>query len=601
MDGLGGPWYSLENEVIEAVKALRAGDFVQVLRSSGGFLFGEVRPEEWEEVPESHFSSPELAAASGGLPDPGDFAYMTCFLFSKRLTRWVLMGEGDEYFTEVQGEAARWGAPRHWRATLAALLAAACLGLYTRGNFTGPEVDKECELQGLYPFPFMASLLPPSEEVKVDTSSQGSPSPLPETSRRQWILQEESSEASPFPLDAPLSPCDAASLRLLSPPCLGDAAYAHICLPQYLATARILLGALTAPVLGGLVSVVNSARSAVSPVSDISEKRKGLLHAASREVPGISRLAGRACALAFRSLAGKGKGVGGGINLLWKECVGHYFVASSSLCPEYGMLFSDGDVFRRKLVEKELLESGAGDRFYGGDDEEEEEGREINSQESSLLACSGKGERSMQQKQQPQGSPRPFIARFLLEWGLVQHSFGKTAGAKTSFFIAKRETGLATLLTGVKGKRTKHASFFTAQLVLKAASVGRLRDIAMREGELAVSLGAAEGKFSGSISVDKVSSVGEGDEATSVGRSGDACSGGEVHATKGSFEEVKEVESEDAPHETLSLPQRVVLGGLRDVTLGEVDSKTELLEKIALADPEDAASLASSEATRHEL
>jgi hypothetical protein len=45
-----------------------------------------------------------------------------------------------------------------------------------------------------------------------------------------------------------------------------------------------------------------------------------------------------------------------------------------------------------------------------------------------------------------------------------QHFFGRESAAKTSFFLARRETGLRTELTGALGRRTKFQTFDTAQV-----------------------------------------------------------------------------------------------------------------------------------------
>ena len=244
--------------------------------------------------------------------------------------------------------------------------------------------------------------------------------------------------------------------------------------------------------------------------------------------------------------------------LLWTEATVLFARVGATLAPDLRVAFSGADVFLRSLVANDLAATGASGRrdFVDADDTcaEFDRGGERAVDASALAAA----------VQQPGWEPRPRVARLLLEWGLAQHAFGRVSGAKTSFFLAKRETALATSLTGAAGRRLKFQTFNVAQLVLRAASVGEQALAARSEGEAALAAGAAMGKWS-SVSADAAQ--------TDVAPSQVRLSEGEGAVADGDGDS----EQASAP------PPNFVFGGLRQVAHAEADARTDLLESTIFA------------------
>ena len=137
-----------------------------------------------------------------------------------------------------------------------------------------------------------------------------------------------------------------------------------------------------------------------------------------------------------------------------------------------------------------------------------------------------------------------------------------TSAAKTSFFLAKRETGLETLLTGVLGRKTKFQSFDLAQLVLRAASSGEQLQHAINQALEAEEYGAG-GEFGASKlrSLGLVPPVSEPTDEEQMRK------------------ETEALEAKDVSSNAVSTQSKpLILGGIQTVSLQELDNTNILLE-----------------------
>ena len=595
-DPLAAPWLSLESDVLEAVSDLRAGRYTNVLSRAGsgvdsassfGSLLSAVSSDEWPSPAPSDFATPETTAAAGGPPSLGDAPFITG-LFAKRASRFVTHAEGDEYFIDGVGVGS---APARWRALLVGAVAAAALSLFDQSNVTGPEL-LPAAIAGVHPAPWAASLLPAgevaaAEKAAGEAAARDAIEAEAAWTRSQWqrdrvkAMAEENEDGNgngngTNPLEgdsgeavapaaaliinqdeigltaAPrlIGPLTKYSLLSLSPPG-DDEVYALLPHPHFLATARYLLSGLVRPVEGGSTAVA-SAAAAEARAGATPDPRISALHSITDDVGVLHWLAARAALAHAHALLEREPH-----RLVWLEVAAYFRRAALSLCPDVSVAFTERDVFRRRLVATQLRESGAPDREMGdlaiaGDD----------AQETAAIAAIAGPARA-----------RPLVARLLLEWGLAQHALKRAAGAKTSFFLAKRETGLLTCLSGASGKRTKFQRFNTIQLVLNAASTGAQADFAVLEATVAKERAIAAGRFTSSSAVAKEGQV----DALAV-------------AAAAAVAVVDPVTGQVAPS--------FVLGGVREVKHSDVDNTTELLETVEIV---AGAGTEAERAARHEL
>ena len=574
-DPLALPWLTLEDEVLTAIGDIRNGNYAQILSrassstSSYRCILSPVTSDEWPNPAPSDFATPETVAQAGGAPSLSDSSFITS-LFSKRVSRYVAMGEGDDYFIDIINMNSP-SPPRAWRALLVSTIATASLALFTQANVTGPELSNVNDIANIYPQPWAASLLPIAEVLAAEKATnelnlkQIADSEAARE-RSQWQAEDkntktdtltaatttvtsnndEEDEGLSFLSKTPriIDPLTKYSLLSLSPPG-GDEVYALLQLPHFLTTARFLLAGSVRPIEGGSTAV--SISSALEMRSGaIADPRIKALYDITDGISAIHWLTARATLAHSQALLGRETH-----GLLWKETAGLYRRIALLEAPDVAIAFTERDIFRRRLVATQLAQSGAQDREMGdlpveGDNEEESKAIETaNARENPTIA-------------------RPYVAHLLLEWGLAQHASKRAAGAKTSFFLAKRETALLTSLSGASGKRTKFQLFNTIQLVLNAASTGAQADIAIQEATDALARGAAVGRFSNTTTT----TTGGGEDVVNV----DAVTG--------------------------QAPPSFVLGGVREVKHSDVDGTTELLENIALV---DGAGTDAEKATRHEL
>lgn len=279
--------------------------------------------------------------------------------------------------------------------------------------------------------------------------------------------------------------------------------------------------------------------------------------------------------------------------------------AALRICPGHAAAFNTGDAFLRPLVEAEFIATSTqGSR-----------GHESGAPPVVAAVAAAASGATM-----PGGST--LAARLLLEWGLAQvrlaaarvlefacprppshhhhdptpphpphhsppqHFFGRESAAKTSFFLAKRETGLRTELTGALGRRTKFQTFDVAQLILRAASVGAQAAAAVTDALRADELGAARGRFGvdalrkegllGAAAADAAKTTTAAEAAVPL----PAASLGpdEPLAAEGSAGE----QSAGAAAAASSASIIPVLGGVTTVTLDEADADNILLEQVCL-------------------
>jgi tetratricopeptide (TPR) repeat protein len=174
--------------------------------------------------------------------------------------------------------------------------------------------------------------------------------------------------------------------------------------------------------------------------------------------------------------------------------------------------------------------------------------------------------------------------RFLLEWGLTQHFFNHDASARASYHMAKAESGFQLELTGVLGKRTKYQSFLISQLVVKASSSS--------------STSVVKASSSSSTSVVKASSSSSTSNTTALEGEERERGGGETsmsnidksksesidHSSSDILKSDEERRSEEShlPVSDFSNLGTRVLGGVREIALGDVDKDTILMEGMTL-------------------
>jgi hypothetical protein len=215
---------------------------------------------------------------------------------------------------------------------------------------------------------------------------------------------------------------------------------------------------------------------------------------------------------------------------------------------EFMPAFADGDAFQRDLVAAEFAEVvQEGSRAEGASDEHALPSAQQTRTVEAFSATT---------------------ARLLLEWGHAQHFFGRHAGAKTSFLLAKRASGLRTRLTGALGRRTKFQAFDVTQLVLRARSVGAQAHAALQEALHAEAVGGGEGRFT-AASLRK-----QGLLESQPSHSAAPPPALEPASAPSSAGEATVIDGTDA------MQRNVALGGIRQLTLDEVDSDNIRLEHI---------------------
>lgn len=592
-------WGTISIQVAALASALASGNYLDAFSSDIALtLFRTVDEDE----------------AEGTKPD--SFSTLVT-MFRWRLQRFVVQGEGDAY---ADGEGSI-DTLVHYRAAAVVFLAAAALNAYVQGNYTGPEFP-EAQLDQFSPLPYMRSLLG-LPEWEPASKPAWHPTTAAETRIGQAGLSVSLLSTGPAATDALVaaaagvaarSPLAAASLSALQ---VGsDDAYEHIAVPHWLVTARVLLTALLGPAdtssaterahaKGALAAEPKPPAPAAGGVD--ADVRFARLHAAGRAIPGASWWGARSAVLHQRSMVEREPSL-----LLWREAALRFRCAARALCPGYLPAFGTADVFMRDFVAAEFEATAAVDvdrralsgAPRAGEEEappiiEDEDGNGASGKGGAPPATSAGANAAASPARAP---PSPVVARLLLEWGNAQHFFGRASAAKTAFFLARRETGLRTRLTGVLGRRTKFQKFDISQLVLHARSEGVQAAAAAADAARAEQLGAAPGRYSAAAlrgdEPEPTPAVEAAAPATEDAAPVPAAAAASTDAPAASTDAPAAPAGEDgaapaapvnelAPDAPLPVDERItaapmLLGGVRSMRLDQVDSDNILLEEVRL-------------------
>lgn len=467
--------------VAEAAHALADGDFLRVMSMPPAVeMCAPVDEDEREST------------------DPANFRDLVA-LFRWRAVKYIVQGA----VTEEREETAL-------RAASAVFIAAAALGLYMQTNWTGPELDADA-LAHVNPLPYMRELLDLGDvpvaaragwhassrtetTVRVLSTGDSLSAPAPAAS----VSEEDDMDDKDIEsmMTKPRPKLHVMSVAALSS--MGADVYEHVEVPHLLVTARALLTALlpapnavgtgsgasfksSSEVLDALQGRVHAGDILTDDVAVIDPRYKRLYAAVSR-VTSADLWAARAACVHQRSLVERTANVA-----LWGTAITHFRRAAKLYCPSHLRAFITEDVFQRGLVEADLEKAtttDAGKRVADilaaesvvdvgasgaaaldaedvlGDVSEDVvppliRGAAASSAPSARSAAPtaahaehGGGTSTEDAAEAAHTESPAFVARFLLEWGHAQYFFGKDSAAKTSFFLAKRETALATQLTG---------------------------------------------------------------------------------------------------------------------------------------------------------
>lgn len=679
-DHLGAEWHSLQNEVHHLSKLFVGGHFIQILTESSAAksIFAPLANDDKEDATGCIATLSELSSIE--------------YVLSRRCVKYIISNsEGDAYYADEPGSS---DTPVHFRAYMVVLVAASLLQLYAQANITGPELNPN-ELKDLYPLPYARSLMTADDvessiprdvhtekrgkvgikqwgyEGKYNTIDDAIESSEADLKKAESITDEVGSVTSLETTGlakvqsaaqwARRSPIDVMSITSL---CIDNEEFYELAeYPHFLATARAVMNAVSRkPELPDVVSMdgLESTSAAANaddeddfdfgaladamydeiggggddPVSYYNEDKAKLdsrlekLREVTDSMLSVQWWSGRGIVLHQRSLTSREAS-----SSLFNMALEYFRRVGKVLCPEYTPAWGHRDVFLRRFVASELAASGATNRAADEDDDDNVRNAVgdpfgQNDADAALTPLPDDNDRV----------PRPIVARLLLEWGMAQHVFNMVSSAKTAFFLAKRESGLQTNLTGALSKKTKFQTFNIAQLVLRAQSTGDQAKLAIEQALVAESLGNAEGKFSANalrelgLLEKKLPTISEADEeddddganeqekeagnstnTAASGAAGDTASSNaedadgipdlvpesEVDAllaanhasgtadASESSEEAKEVDSEaeeDAMIDTIMTAQAPVLGGVVDVSLSALDPTSHILEKPVFKD-----------------
>lgn len=502
----------IQAQVLELAKQYTDGKYLAVLQSPlVGHLLGSVTASE------AAVLAPQLCTLDS-----------VASLLRSRLCTFLFDHEGDSYL-DAPGSI---DTPAHYRAVAVLLLAMSCLSLFTQATYTGPDLTA-AETDAAQGLAFAQSLLGRSETrdtapatgvvtaaaVDAETalaSATSSGSAAAATAAAPSDADDDLPDPAAVAAagGAPLSPLQRACLDALRME--GSEAYELLPVPLLLVTARALMqalspahrdedaieededdsagggggGALPASSAGINVLAATRHREAALELKLEDSKRRRKIGKVTSQLYAVSWAAARCVSVHQRSLVDKQASLG-----LWREARQHFSRACGLVCPGLEPAFADGDELRVSVLQCAMSSDPLADVMPS------------------------------------EGDRRSLRARLLLEWGMVQHHFDRTIAAKTSFLLAKRESGLRVAVTGALGRRTKYQETFYSQLVVQAAS---------------------------------------SQSALSAAAGGATTPGGPVAAGN-----------------TVKPAAADVTKGIREVSLTEIDVKTHLLEKVELK-PADA-------------
>ena len=190
---------------------------------------------------------------------------------------------------------------------------------------------------------------------------------------------------------------------------------------------------------------------------------------------------------------------------------------------------------------------------------------------------------------------RRLAAQVELEYGLAQHHWGDVDGGKLNFERAKIATGLTTLLTGFRGRKTKYQSFDTQHLVVVAHSTldeihekftapqpppplplpllpEEKMDERVKSEEEALGMGGRDGGDGGG-----------GASADASASSADASAAASASANDGATNDDDGNSDSDEEYDELK-HAKTTLTGVKEYSLNEVDPDNIVLESIKYTD-----------------
>ena len=509
--------------------------------------------------------------------------------------------EDEDEFLDVEGSI---DTPEHRRALGLIIAALAALNIFVRANFTGPELSASeriiCgEIICLGPTLVSAAeaetrsknesssgrvaaknaaigealkmLNSYADTDKVDSKVEGDDEFSPPSEKTVVTSTTNADTSLPVSVASyavgdgtvSFSPLHLASLELLRVE--QDEAYELLQQPQLLVAARAAFAALCSKALStghsssslsfeqtGVLAPeeAESAQFVDSGEWGISDSRIRSLRSLVSTLFLASWGAGRAATIHQRSLVDRQPS-----RALWLESRQHFLNASLHVLPSLPKTaFSATDDFDETLERELLILRSKG--WLPAENEEHARFPDYADLEQSGVFSSVR-------------------IRFLLEWGLTQHFFNHDASARASYHMAKAESGFQFELTGVLGKRTKYQSFLISQLVVRGSSSSTSNTSGPREGGEG---GREEENLSSNI--DNSQSIAHSSSEFSTSNVGDE------------NDENRSKESHLPVSDFSNLGTRV-LGGVREIALGDVDKDTILMEGMTL-EPENSPSLSTS-------
>ena len=551
-------WLADRASLVSAAHAITDGRFLEVLTggSAAAAVLGPVTPDD-----------PSLDAARWR---------SVVALFRARLAVYVGGdGEAGQYAPPAGLSCDGPGTLAAHRAFGACMLGVAALQAFVQANWTGPEWAPG-EAAPVDPLPWALGVggAAPSRDAVQPAWAAVAAS---EAAIQQWSAAEGEVEelATPGIIPRARHASVTAALSCLSFNGAGEA-YDLLAHPHLLVTGRALLTALGRPREG-------------TPLPDPFTPALARLWAASDALVFLPWWTARCAVVHGRSLVDRSP-----CAQLWRVVADQFMAAADAMGVVGCGAFTLEDEFQAGLVAAEVAATGADAATRTAWAADAAAAAVAPSRGLDAVVALALGETpssapppaappapSAPAPPLPPPTPSPYgppvLARLYLEWGLAQHAFGRRSASKTSFYLARRESGLHTQLSGALGRKTKHQSFDLAQLVLRAASGDCLAGETTADAARAEVLGAATGRFSASTLRKEAEAAAVAAEAAA-----------EAAAA--------------APAPTL------LLGGVRAITLADADADTELLENTAFraegaaaALPANVASAAEADAARESL
>ena len=566
------PVSKLDALVRSTVDAYVNGDYISILEGEfGRILFENISQDERIDL--GVLASPTSLQSVSRILARRSYLY----IFKRRKLDKEDSDEDDTVYQHIQGSI---DTPEHRRGLGLILAALSALNLFVRANFTGPELTSSERIICGNIIAFNPILISAtnngSTTGRIATTSAALDEALKmlhsfadtdtleskvdgddEINVNSTILQENQKAVSAATFDVgdgtvSFSPLHLASLELLRVE--SEEAYELLEQPQLLVAARAAFMALSTT-KGSLSTSTSSLSSfeqtgvlAPEEVVDARNVDSGEWSYTDSRLRSLQSLfstlllsswgAGRTSTIHQRSLVDRKLS-----KALWNESCQHFLNASRHILPNLPIsAFGSADVFDETLEKEYMRLKSCGWK------------RQNNTKESITLP-----DYSTLEQKEVMSSLR---IRFLLEWGLTQHFFNNDASARASYHMAKIESGFHFELTGVLGKRTKYQSFLISQLVVKASS-------------------SSSSSTSSSSTTTTTTTTTTNEDVPPLITNEEKAEKLDVSQDSNDLLKSKEqqlLEEKHLPVADFSNLGTRVLGGVREIALGDVDKDTILME-----------------------